>query len=83
MNEIYHVGIRPTYELVIQPSDAPFEFYEKHPDGKIRFWNKRMLLSGCNQKIEEIKIRDELIYCECCDEWFAPEQFAEYINDKT
>lgn len=78
---LIHKGIRPEYD--IEPVMATkkrklFDYQvETMPDGSKRYWNKRMLSSGCNEENEGLVRRGDLIYCEKCDEWFDLKQFAE------
>ena len=76
-----HVGIRPTYPLVIDMTDVGQrkhrKKYEVYPDGGYRVWNDRMLKSGCNRVIRGDEKLGELIYCPFCDEYFNSEQFEE------
>lgn len=81
MSKLIHKGIRPEYE--IEPVQATrkrklFDYQlETLPDGSKRYWNKRMLTSGCNTISDSFVKRGELLYCHTCDEYFTDEQFAE------
>ena len=78
---LLHKGIRPEYEtefVVATKKRKLFDYLlETLPDGTKRYWNQRMLNSGCNEENEGFVRRDGLIYCEKCDEWFDEKQFAE------
>lgn len=78
--DLKHVGVKPKYDLeLIESSGFAREIYvEWYPDGtyKCKYWNKRTLKEGCGEIIKDAKIRDGLIYCPYCDEWFNKDQFV-------
>lgn len=79
MSKLVHKGMRPTYPTV--PLEATkkrklFDYQvETMPDGSKRYWNKRMLTSGCSKEVDGFVFRGHLIYCSVCDEWFDDKQF--------
>jgi hypothetical protein len=79
MSKILHKGIRPTYptEPVVATKKRKLLDYqvETMPDGSKRYWNKRMLTSGCGEVVTDGNVRGDLIYCKTCDEWFDVTQF--------
>ena len=81
---LVHVGIRPTHPLkrqnaamMLRKEDAK----EMLPGGGYRIWTERMLQSGCNQEVTEIKRLDDLLYCETCGEFFSQNQFKGEIDE--
>lgn len=71
-----HKGIRPTYPL-LQLDFKRKLYYEEFPDGKIKIWNKRTLISGCDTVVENPRRLMECYYCPKCDEWFSVDQWVE------
>ena len=75
-----HVGIRPkykTYRYTRKLQARNGQSYELLPEGGYRLWTDRMLNSGCNQVLVNVKRYRGLIYCPHCEEWFSEEQFVD------
>lgn len=81
MSNLLHKGIRPTYPtepVVATKKRKLFDYLvELFPDGSKKYWNKRMLTSGCETVVSALEVRGDLIYCSKCDEWFDSKQFQE------
>lgn len=76
-----HVGIRPEYPTVDISSKKTFLHFERLPCGGGRYWNKKLLESGCGQVIEDIQFLDDLIFCPQCDEYIHRKQFQEMESE--
>ena len=75
---IKHVGIRPKNDLLsLNVNDRKYLRYELHPGGGHTIWTMRMLKSGCNNIITEIKLLKGCVYCPHCREYFSMNQFEE------
>ena len=74
-----HKGIRPVGEIKAIRTDlmTQYNYQEVLENGHVRLWTNRMLRSGCNQEVKEIKTLSGLIYCPHCDEYFSQNQFLE------
>lgn len=84
---LIHKGVRPMYEVESHyDTDEPNptmrnKLFEKYPSGGGRWWNKRLLNSGCGHVLDDDELVDGLRYCPNCKEWFKPEQFIEFIGE--
>lgn len=76
MSKIKHIGRRPQYP--VQVLDFKRKTYiEEFPDGSYKIWNKKMLNSGCDGVVEEIKELYDCIYCPHCNEYFSKDQWED------
>lgn len=73
---LIHKGVRPKFPIELVDYKRGL-FEEQCLDGKRPLWNSRMLNSGCQNVFSNVKERDGLYYCPCCDEWFSKNQWEE------
>lgn len=77
---LVHVGVRPDPDNELELiSGQKFvrRYFERYPEGGGRYWNSKLLNSGCNEVLRNNQERDGLIYCPTCDEWCNMNQYEE------
>lgn len=73
-----HDGVRPVHTLVLEESKRKRKVWiEEFPDGSRKFWNARLLNSGCGKYLTDPEVEGTLVYCNYCREWFDIKQFKE------
>lgn len=75
--ELKHIGIRPKGKVITTESRNVITYFEEFEDGGGRWWTTRMLRSGCGGTMCDYIIKEGLVHCDFCMEWFALEQFEE------
>lgn len=83
---LIHNGIRPDpandFELV-HDSKYRKRYFESYPEGGGKFWDDKLLNSGCNNVINEVIESNGLIFCPYCSEWCSESQFEDiYKGDE-
>ena len=77
---VRHVGQKPKHKLIEIKEESKkrkFKYYEKYPDDhklEGRYWTKRQLLGGCDGESKR-KVKNGMIYCDHCNEWFTVKDF--------
>lgn len=81
---LIHKGVRPKYNLTLIDFKKKI-YYEEDPNGNfIKYWNMRMLNSGCNNVIRIApKELMDCYYCPRCDEYFSKDQWEAYADETT
>ena len=79
---VKHIGIRPTMSLTeLDDGRLRKTFVERLDDGTRKFWNNKLLKSGCKKDTESL-VEEGLQWCSHCNEWFSLNQFVGVINER-